>query len=85
MADSAAGKIAISALAKAAYTAKHPKKSETESAKRESKRVLHHESNKMQISSGGTFLKWRNLRNCIGLKLDSELSTPSTWRGKQLN
>lgn len=38
--DSAAGKIGIPALATTAYTAKQPKKSKTESAKRESVRAL---------------------------------------------
>ena len=75
MADGGLGKIAIPALATTAYTAKQPKKRKTELEKKESKRKTDHIRSKTRVNIGIAFEKWRELRDSLGLKLDSELAT----------
>ncbi|XP_059192919.1 zinc finger protein 35-like isoform X2 [Centropristis striata] len=74
MAENPSTKVAIPALAKTAYTAKQAKRRKTVSLKREAKRESDNKRNKTRINIGEAFQRWRDLRDCIGLKLDSELA-----------
>lgn len=69
-----AGKLAIPPLATTAYTSKQPKKRKTDFSKRESKRESDNKRNKTRVNIGEAFQRWRDLRDCIGLTLDSELA-----------
>lgn len=74
MADDRTGKIAIPRLETSAFSAKQPKKRKTDSSKRESKRQSDNKCNKTRINIGVAFQRWREVRDNIGLKLDSELA-----------
>lgn len=74
MAENHAGKIALPRLATTAYTTKHPKKKKTEFDKMKSKRELDRKRNKTRINIGEAFQRWRELRDGIGLSMDSDLA-----------
>lgn len=74
MADSQKGKLPIPALATTAYTTKQAKKRKSDSSKRESKRESDNKRNKTRVNIGTAFQRWRQLRDSIGFKLDSELA-----------
>lgn len=74
MADDRTGKIAIPRLETPSFYAKQSKKRKTNSSKRESKRQLDNKRNKTRINIGVAFQRWREVRDIISLKLDSELA-----------
>ncbi|XP_037634268.1 uncharacterized protein si:ch211-40k21.5 [Sebastes umbrosus] len=74
MAEQPTGKLAIPALAATAYTSKQPKKRKTDFSRRQSKRESDNKRNKTRVNIGEAFQRWRDLRDSIGLTLDSELA-----------
>ena len=74
MADDRTGKTAIPRLETPAFSAKQPKKRKTDSSKRGSERQSDNKRNKTCINIGVAFQRWREVRDNIGLKLDSELA-----------
>ena len=70
MADGRLGKIAITALATTAYTAKQPIKMKTELEKKEYKRQADQKRGKSRVNICRAFEKWRELRDSLCLKLD---------------
>ncbi|XP_035516428.1 uncharacterized protein LOC118327246 [Morone saxatilis] len=74
MAEIPAGKVAIPALATTAYTTKLPKRRKTDLTRRTAKRESDYRRNKTRVNIGEAFQRWRELRKCLGLSLDSELA-----------
>lgn len=74
MADVPAEKVAIPALRTKVYTVKQAKKRKTDVEKRESKRESDNRRNKSRVNIGQAYPMWRELRDSIGLMLDSELA-----------
>ncbi|KAK0142690.1 hypothetical protein N1851_019380 [Merluccius polli] len=74
MADVPAEKVDIPALRTKVYTVKQAKKRKTDVEKRESKRESDNGRNKSCVNIGQAYPRWRELRDSIGLMLDSELA-----------
>ncbi len=73
-AQGSTGKVAIPPLAVTAYTAKQSKRRKTDEEKRDLKRKSDQKRNKTRMNIGTSYSRWRDLRDRLGLNLDSKLA-----------
>ncbi|KAJ0001779.1 hypothetical protein NQD34_001575 [Periophthalmus magnuspinnatus] len=67
-------KFPIPVLDVTAYTAKQPKKKKSLEERKNAKRLKDVRRAKTRINIGSSHSSWRNLRDCLGLTLDSQLA-----------